>query len=97
MGFDITFEDKTTKTMVHIMIDAVDQLLLSEGVCHQLGIMMMLRDVGKAKQGAPYQVKIVNTVHIFLTKVSWPEYKFLVIVHCWWKIILTCKKLQACC
>jgi len=31
----------------------------------------------------------------FLSKVSWPKYKFLVIVHCWCKIILTCKKLQA--
>jgi len=53
------------KTAVHIKMDAVDQLLLSEGVCRQLGIISYHGDVKKcrgAKQGATNQVKIVKTV-----------------------------------
>ena len=38
MEMDITFQDKTMKTTVYIKMDAFDQLLLSEGVCRQLGI-----------------------------------------------------------
>ena len=33
MDLDITFGDKTMKTAVYIKMDAVDQLLLLEGVC----------------------------------------------------------------
>lgn len=35
---DLTFDDKTMRTSVYIKTDAHDQLLLSEGVCRQLGI-----------------------------------------------------------
>ena len=38
MEMDITFQGKTIKTNVYIKMDAIDQLLLSEGVCHQLTI-----------------------------------------------------------
>ena len=38
MDLDITFGDHTMKTAVYIKMDAHDQLLLSEGVCRQLGI-----------------------------------------------------------
>ena len=38
MEIEISFEGKVMKTTVHIKIDAPDQLLLSEGVCKQLGI-----------------------------------------------------------
>ena len=38
MDLDITFGDLTKSTPVYIKMDAPDQLLLSEGVCRQLGI-----------------------------------------------------------
>ena len=38
MELEISFQGKTMKTMVYIKMDAPDQLLLSEGVCRQLGI-----------------------------------------------------------
>ena len=45
MDLEITFGDKTMKTPVYIKMDAPDQLLLSEGVCRQLGIVNYHRDV----------------------------------------------------
>ena len=38
MELEISFQGKVMKTMVYIKMDAPDQLLLSEGVCRQLGI-----------------------------------------------------------
>ena len=38
MDLEITFDDKTMCTPVYIKMDAADQLLLSEGVCRQLGV-----------------------------------------------------------
>ena len=38
MDLDISFGDKTMSTAVYVKMDANDQLLLSEGVCNQLGI-----------------------------------------------------------
>ncbi len=38
MDLDITFKGKTMCTPVYIKMDAHEQLLLSEGTCHQLGI-----------------------------------------------------------
>jgi len=38
MDMDITFEGKTMCTPVYIKMNATDQLLLSEGVCRQLGV-----------------------------------------------------------
>ena len=38
MDLDITFQEKTLNTPVYIKMDAPEQLLLSEGVCRQLGI-----------------------------------------------------------
>ena len=35
---NVTFDDKCIKTLVYLKTDAIDQLLLSEGVCRQLGI-----------------------------------------------------------
>ena len=35
---DITYGERTMRTPVFIKMDARDPLLLSEGVCHQLGI-----------------------------------------------------------
>ena len=39
MNLNIGFEDKEMQTSVYIKMDAHDQLLLSEGVCRQLGIL----------------------------------------------------------
>ena len=38
MELEVWFQEKAMKTMVYIKMDAPDQLLLSEGVCRQLGI-----------------------------------------------------------
>ena len=38
MDLDVQFDGKTMCTPVYIMLDAPEQLLLSEGVCRQLGI-----------------------------------------------------------
>ena len=38
LDLNLTFNDKTMTTPVYIKFDAHDQLLLSEGVCRQLGI-----------------------------------------------------------
>lgn len=45
MDLDITFGDVTMRTPVYIKTDAPDQLLLSEGVCHQLGIISYHKDI----------------------------------------------------
>lgn len=39
MDLDVLFDGKVTHTAVYIKMDAQDQLLLSEGVCRQLGIL----------------------------------------------------------
>ena len=39
MDLEIGFADKVLRTTVYIKMNANDQLLLSEGVCHQLGIL----------------------------------------------------------
>ena len=38
VDLDITFEGQTMKTPIYVKMDAREQLLLSEGVCRQLGI-----------------------------------------------------------
>ena len=45
MDLDISFGDQTMCTPVYIKMDAHDQLLLSEGVCRQLGIVTYHPDV----------------------------------------------------
>ena len=45
MDLDITFGDRTMVTPVYIKMDAQDPLLLSEGVCRQLGILTYHPDV----------------------------------------------------
>ena len=45
MDLDITFKGKTMCTPVYVKMDAQDQLLLSEGVCRQLNILMYDPDV----------------------------------------------------
>ncbi len=45
MDLDISFGDKTMCTPISINMNAKEQLLLSEGVCHQLGIVTYHSDV----------------------------------------------------
>ena len=40
-----TFNDTAIKTPVYIKMDGHDQLLLSQGICHQLGIILYHTDV----------------------------------------------------
>ena len=39
LDLDVTFVDKTMHTAIYVKLDAFDDILLSEGVCQQLGIM----------------------------------------------------------
>ena len=50
---DITFQESTMRTPVYIKMDTKEQLLLSEGVCRQLGIVTYHREVvpGKGEAG----------------------------------------------
>ena len=45
MELDVEFNDKKIKTTIYIKMNAHDQLLLSEGVCHQLGMVLYHPDV----------------------------------------------------
>ena len=51
MDLDVMFGDRTMCTAVYIKMDAPDQLLLSEGVCRQLGIITYHRDVQEWRGG----------------------------------------------
>ena len=73
MEMDITFQDKTMKTTVYIKMDAFDQLLLSEGVCRQLGLVtyhpsLVSRRVPKLKEEAALvpsiRVSLVQSVKL---------------------------------
>jgi len=50
MQLEISFGEKKMKTSVYIKMDAYDQLLLSEGVCRQIGIIVYHPDVHPFKQ-----------------------------------------------
>ena len=58
MDLEISFGEKTMMTPMYIKMDAKDPLLLSEGVCHQLGIITYHPDVqvwhGGRKCGSSY-------------------------------------------
>ena len=45
MDLDILFDGNTMHTPVYVKMDAHDQLLLSEGVCRQLSILLYHHDV----------------------------------------------------
>ena len=51
MDLDISFDGKTMNTAVYVKMDAHDQLLLSEGVCRQLGLIIYHRDVRPLSKG----------------------------------------------
>lgn len=68
MDLNISFGDKVIHTPIYIKMDAHDQLLLSEGVCRQLGIISYHKDVekwrGGKKPAAPPRVPMTSTKEV---------------------------------
>ena len=58
MDLEITFDGKMLVTPIYIKIDAHDQLLLSEGVCSQLGILECHKNVWP---GCELETDLLNT------------------------------------
>ena len=50
LDLDVTFGDRTMKTAIYVKMDAPEPLLLSEGVCRQLGLVTYHPEV-KARRG----------------------------------------------
>ena len=82
MELTLSFDGKEMKTMVYIKMDAADQLLLSEGVCRQLGIVTYHPSIqdwkggqlkklrgGRKRARAPQSKAQVPTVHVRTTRV----------------------------
>ena len=66
LDLDITFQERTMKTPVYVKMDAKEQLLLSEGVCRQLGIMQYHEQVSPGDNQEPVCVPMVR-VHLVQT------------------------------
>ena len=66
MDLDITFGDKTMRSPIYIKMDAHDSLLLSEGVCSQLGIVSYHPDVESKEPSAVLEEAAVPTVRVCL-------------------------------
>ena len=67
MDMDVSFADKTLQTTVYIKMDAHDQLLLSEGVCRQLGIVSYHPSVSSRKC-VKKSIALVPTVRVHLVQ-----------------------------
>ena len=67
MDLELSFADKTMKTAVYVKMDAHDQLLLSEGVCRQLGIVSYHPSVISTKVKKK-SVTVVPTVRVNLVQ-----------------------------
>ena len=68
MEMDITFQDKTMKTTVYIKMDAFDQLLLSEGVCRQLGIVAYHPSLVTEKAPRHKETTLVPSIRVSLVQ-----------------------------
>ena len=68
MDLDITFDGKTMHIAVYIKMDSCDLLLLSEWVCHQLGIIFYLEDITPQGNKQPVVpsvlVKLIQAVQL---------------------------------
>ena len=66
MDLDITFADRTMRTPVYVKMDAHEPLLLSEGVCRQLGKITYHQDVvplkGSSRKKPPEQQKRMESI-----------------------------------
>ena len=62
LDLDITFDGRTMKTPIYIKMDAKEQLLVSEGVCRQLGIVKYHKEVrpGDSTGGGNVQTEEVH-------------------------------------
>ena len=92
MDLEVGFDDKVVKTPIYIKMDAHDQLLLSEGVCSQLGIVEYHDNVWPGRElgtnsvpetgnvSGEATVPIVRTFHVrFLESVTVPATKVVTI------------------
>lgn len=69
MDMDISFTEKTVKNTVYLKMDAYDQLLLSEGVCRQLGIVTYHPSVlAQETEGKQHEDARVPTIRVNLVK-----------------------------
>ena len=66
LDIDITFQEQTMKTPVYVKMDANEQLLLSEGMCRQLGIVQYHEQVSPGGNQKPVCVPMVR-VHLVQT------------------------------
>lgn len=71
LQLDISFGDKTMQTCVYVKVDTHDQLLLSEGVCRQLGVLAYHPDVKPKKihpqkEEASAEVATVSSIRVCL-------------------------------
>ena len=57
LDLDVTFVDRTMHTAIYVKMDAFDDLLLSEGVCHQLGIVEYHPQVDASKPNGDGEVE----------------------------------------
>ena len=70
VDLDITFHGRTMKTPVYVKMDAKEQLLLSEGVCRQLGIVSYHEEVtpdqggGEEAHVPTVRVQLVQSVKL---------------------------------
>ena len=68
MEMDITFQDKTMNTTVYIKMDASDQLLLSEGVCRQLGVVSYHPSILAQRVTKKRETTLVPSIRVSLVK-----------------------------
>ena len=70
------FQDKTMTTPVYVKMDAKEQLLLSEGVCRQLGIITYHPDVKpRAKSSGGGQTSLKNAARIPTVRVKLVQFR----------------------
>ena len=75
---DITFQDKTMITPVYVKMDAKEQLLLSEGVCRQLGVITYHPDVNPcAKSSGGGQTSLKDAACIPTVRVKLVQSTYL--------------------
>eukprot|EP00731_Ephydatia_muelleri_P035288 Em0112g3a len=90
IDLELSFEGKSMKTPVYLKNDAHDQLLLSEGVCRQLGIITYHHlaepwrgskkaDTRKSKDHAVTDAKVPRVVVNLVQSLHLPSYKSVVV------------------
>ena len=67
LDLDISFQERTLKTPVYVKMDAREQLLLSEGVCRQLGIVQYHEQVSPGDDQKPEVSVPMVRVHLVQT------------------------------